>query len=310
MATAAGETTSLTLAALAAPGAGVTLQRGDHDARHTWGGKARSGISGQPVHELQQALLAIGAMNATPDGDFGRKTTDAVRRLQWYLNTIPVRLRMAAGSDEVHGSLEAFAAPAGIQVDGFVRQTTLNELLAWQQGGFVLTSPLVRKSTTTLSNIELAPTFTVLAYPSAGANEFLVHQGFVATVASLNTQAAAASVSLRINQSFRVQGLPPTGAVVPPATNSQHLIGHALDLNIVDGSTVNTSAMFIAGTQSKSAKDFIKGVKQDGIRWGGDFSPKDPPHFDDFVLPSSEDFAFSFYFAQRSFSAQHPIRTA
>ena len=310
MATTAGQQSSLTLAALAAPGAGVTLQRGDNDARHTWGGKVRSAISGQAVHELQQALLAIGAMSATPDGDFGNKTADAVRRLQWYLTTVPVRLRMAAGGDEVHGSLEAFAAPAAILVDGFVRQSTLNELLAWQQGGFVLTSPLVRQSTATLSNIELAPTFTVLAYPSAGVNEFLVHQGFVATVTRLNTQAIAASVSLRINQSFRVQGLPPTGAVVPPATNSQHLIGHALDLNIVDGSTVNTSAMFIAGSQSQGAKDFIKGVKQDGIRWGGDFSPKDPPHFDDFVRPSSEDYAFSFYFAQRSFSAQHPIRTA
>ena len=310
MATTAGQQSSLTLAALAAPGAGVTLQRGDNDARHTWGGKVRSGSSGQAVHELQQALLAIGAMSATPDGDFGNKTADAVRRLQWYLTTVPVRLRMAAGGDEVHGSLEAFAAPAAILVDGFVRQSTLNELLAWQQGGFVLTSPLVRQSTATLSNIELAPTFTVLAYPSAGVNEFLVHQGFVATVTRLNTQAIAASVSLRINQSFRVQGLPPTGAVVQPATNSQHLIGHALDLNIVDGSTVNTSAMFIAGSQSQGAKDFIKGVKQDGIRWGGDFSPKDPPHFDDFVRPSSEDYAFSFYFAQRSFSAQHPIRTA
>ena len=310
MATAAGEQPLLTLAALAAPAAGITLQPGDNDARHTWGGKVRSAISGQAVHELQQALLAIGAMSAKPDGDFGNETTDAVRRLQWYFNTIPVRLRMAAGSEEVHGSLQVFAAPAAIVVDGFVRPTTLNELLAWQQGGFVLTSPLVRQSTATLSNIELAPTFTVLAYPAAGANEFLVHQGFVATVARLNAQANAASVGLRINQSFRVQGLPPTGAVVPPASNSQHLIGHALDLNIVDGSTVNTSAMFIAGSQSQGAKDFIKGVKQDGIRWGGDFSPKDPPHFDDFVLPSSEDYAFSFYFAQRSFSAQHPLRTA
>ena len=168
----------------------------------------------------------------------------------------------------------------------------------------------MRKSTAALSNIELAPTFTLLAYPAAAAHEFLMHQNFAASVATLNTEAARASVHLRVNQSFRVQGVAPSGAVVPPATNSQHLIGHALDLNIVDGNTVNTAAMFAAGTQSKGARDFIDAVKKRGIRWGGDFSPKDPPHFDDLVPPAGDDYLFSFYFAQRSFAAQHPLRSA
>ena len=219
---ATGDTTTLTLAALAAPATGITLQRGDNDASHTWGGKQRAGTGGQPVRELQQALLSIGAMSAAPDGDFAGKTFDAVRRLQWYLNSVPVRLRVPAGSAESHGTLEAFAAPAGIQADGMARPATLAELLAWRQGGLVLTSPLVRKSTAALSNIELAPTFTLLAYPAAAAHEFLMHQNFAATVSTLNTEAARASVHLRVNQSFRVQGVAPSGAWCrrPPTRNS------------------------------------------------------------------------------------------
>jgi hypothetical protein len=174
----------------------------------------------------------------------------------------------------------------------------------------VASSPLVRLDINELSNIELAGTFTVLAYPSSNPNEMLVHQDFVDVVNGLDAKARAARVSLRINQSFRVQGLPPNGAVVPPATHSQHLIGHAVDLNIVDATTVNTTAMFRQGTQTTAAKDFVRAAKKDGIRWGGDFAPHDPPHFDDFVLPSSEEYKFSFYFAQRSHTLRHGLRAA
>ncbi len=290
--------------------ADVILQSGDNDSRRVWGGKQRSAMAGQPVHELQQALLTLGAMSATPDGDFGPKTKDAVARFQWYLGRIGQRLRLSTGADALHGVLETYTAPSGVRIDGFVRAATLAELLAWLQGGFELTSPLLAKSVAGLSNIRLADSFEVLDYPSPGGNQMLVHQDFVPRVTAMNAAAKNAKVTLRINQSFRVQGLPVSGAVVPPASKSQHLIGHAMDLNIVDGSLVNTSAMFIAGTASQGAKDFVKAAKSLGLRWGGDFSPKDPPHFDDFIDPSGAEYDHSFYFAQRSFHAHHPMRTA
>jgi hypothetical protein len=157
-------------------------------------------------------------------------------------------------SDPLHGTLETYTQPAGVQVDGFVRPATMAELLTLWQGGYELTSPLVAMSITGLSNVETAGTFTVLTYPSAAAGEVLVHQDFVASLRVMNTKAADAKVTLRINQAFRVQGVAVNGAVVPPASSSQHLIGNAVDLNIVDGSTVNTSAMFLAGTQTQAAK--------------------------------------------------------
>jgi peptidoglycan hydrolase-like protein with peptidoglycan-binding domain len=300
----------LDLDALANTHGSITLQRGDSDARGIWGGQARAALAGEPVRQLQQALVAMGAMSATPDGDFGRKTQDAVRRFQWYLGRIATRLRVAPGTEELHGTLETYTAPTGVQIDGFVRLATLLELRSWLQGGCVLTSPLVRLSLGNLSEITLSSTFTVLDYPSPGANEMLVHQDFVAGVQTLNTAAKGAKVTLRINQAFRVQNLPVSGAVVAPATNSQHLIGHAVDLNILDGTTVNTSAMYFAGTETQGAKDFIQAVKAASLRWGGDFGDADPPHFDAPVQASSDDYVHSFYFAQRSFAAQHPLRTA
>jgi hypothetical protein len=290
--------------------ANMTLQRGDNDARNVWGGQVRSGMGGRPVFELQQALVALGAMSAAPDGDFGGKTQDAIKRFQWYLLEVAVRLRVAPGADALHGTLQAYTAPDGVLVDGFVRTSTLGAVLAWQEGGFQLTSPLVALRVTGLSNMELSDTFTALDYASAGAGEMLVHQDFAAQVRAMNGAANDAKVTLRINQAFRVQGLPVSGAVVPPATTSQHLIGHAVDVNIVDGTVVNTSAMYIAGTQSQGAKDFVDAAKALGLRWGGEFSPKDPPHFDDFVDPALDDYRNSFYFAQRAFAARHPVRTA
>lgn len=260
------------------------------------------------MRELQQALLALGALRARPDGDFGRKTQDAVKRLQWYFNKVAWRLRVSPNSDATHGTLEPYAQPQGVIVDGFVRASTLYALLAWQSGGYRLTSPLVAVSVAGLSNMELSSTFEVLDYPSPVPGEMLVHSDFMAQVNALNGAAVDNAVTLRINQSFRVQGVPVSGAVVPPATSSQHLIGHALDLNIVDGDRVNTSAMFLAGKQTQAAKDFVKAAKKLGLRWGDDFSPRDPPHFDDFVPPGSDDYLNSFFFAQRAYDARHPIR--
>ncbi|MDM0114745.1 M15 family metallopeptidase [Variovorax sp. J22R133] len=302
-------TATLTLESLLAQ-PGIILQRGDNDARSRWGGKDRASPGGKPVRELQEALVQIGAMSATPDGDFGKKTQEAVKRFQWYLRRIAHRLRISGTGDSLHGSIEAYTAPSGVLLDGFVRLTTLAEVVSWRDGGFELASPLVAYSVGKLSNIVRSSTFEVLDYPSAGADEILVHQDFVPWLESMNTKAKDNKVTLRVNQAFRVQGLPVSGAVVPPASSSQHLIGHALDVNIVDGSTVNTSPMFNAGTATQAAQDLVKAAKDIGLRWGGDFSPKDPPHFDKRVLHTSDEYLNSFYFAQRSYDRHHPLRRA
>jgi hypothetical protein len=111
-----------------------------------------------------------------------------------------------------------------------------------------------------------------------------------------------------INQSFRVHSIPPSGAVVPPANKSQHLIGHAVDLNISDRGTLNSSAMFEQGNETDNADEFIAAVKKSGVRWGGDFKASDPVHFDDLVNPQGEDYGMIFFFAQHCYDEDHPMR--
>jgi hypothetical protein len=288
----------------------IILQRGDNDKKLQWGGQKCKDMGGQPVHELQEALVKVGAASGKPDGDFGKKTQEAVKRFQWYLLRMIYRLRVTGGADPVHGTVEPYNPPIGVKIDGFVREPTLAALIEWRDGGFETTSPLVAYGVNKLSNIELSPTFTVLDYPSPGTDEMLVHQDLAAWVEALNGKAKDKKVKLRVNQAFRVQGLPVSGAVVPPASSSQHLIGHALDVNIVDGNTVNTSAMFIASTATQAAKDLVKAAKDLGLRWGGDFTPIDPPHFDKRVMHTSDNYLNSFYFAQRSYNRQHAVRKA
>ena len=287
---------------------GLVLQKGDNDTKHIAGGK--KGGTGEPVRELQEALAAVGVFKFTPDGDFGGGTHDAVRRFQWYLNNMSHRLQVPPATDPSLGTIVPLSAPSGIKVDGRATVTVIDALLAWAAGGFVTTSPLVKLGLLLLVNTDVSAEFTTLSYPSARQSEVLVHEDFVDTMTLLDAEAKAANVKLRINQTFRVQNIPVKGAVVPPASKSQHLIGHAVDLNIVDGATVNLSSMFKTGKETAAAKVFVKAVKKKGVRWGGDFSPKDPPHFDDSVPPGSDAYNMAFYFAQNVYAARHPLREA
>jgi hypothetical protein len=286
----------------------ITLQNGDDDATREWGGSVRPTLTGNPIRELQTALIALGTLTFTADGQFGAHTQEGLERFQWYIDNLRFRLKLVPGSLPASGVISAY--PVAITgTPGMCSAQTAALIAEWQAGNFVATSPLVRLNTGSLSNVDTAETFDTLSYPSATKGEVLVHTDFAGALSgTMNDEAKKAGVTLRINQTFRRQGVPPTGAVVPPASRSQHLVGHAIDLNIVDGDTVNTSAMFKNGTETDNADKFIAAVKGHGLRWGGDFSTDDPPHFDDFLNPNGKDYDMNFFFAQHCFEKQHPMR--
>jgi hypothetical protein len=218
------------------------------------------------------------------------------------------RLKVSAGAAASTGLTSTFGSVSS-GLPGVCDAGLASELASWRDGNSICTTPLVRLSLGGVSNVNTADTFTVLDYPNAQTGEVLVHQDFASVISStLNDAAKTAKVSLNINQTFRVQGVPPSGAVVPPASKSQHLIGHAVDLNIVDGTTINSSAMFKNETETDNADAFVSTVKKKGIRWGGDFNETDPVHFDDFVKPSGEDYDMIFFFAQHCYDDDHPMR--
>ena len=292
---------------------GLSLQHGDHDANRIWGGSPRPTQSGSPVTELQTALIKLGTLSFAADaadGAFGSHTEEALRRFQWYVAHLRFRLNLLPGAAPASGTIVPYpVSPAG--TPGMCDAVTAALILSWLADNFVTTSPLVRLNVDSLSNIEIGDGFQRLDYPGAKTGEVLVHADFASALGGMmNREASEAGVVLHLNQTFRREGVPPVGAVVPPATRSQHLVGHAVDLNIVDGSTVNTTALFRSGDQTENANKFIAAVKARGLRWGGDFSTADFVHFDDFLNPNGPDYDNTFFFAQRCFEHQHPMRLA
>jgi peptidoglycan hydrolase-like protein with peptidoglycan-binding domain len=300
-----GASTNLSLQNLGS----MTLQNGDNDAQRRWGGSVRPAMTGNPVRELQDALIALGTLTVQANGLFGPHTQEALRRFQWYLTNIPNRLHLQPGSQPASGTIFSYP-PAAAGIPGICNATIAAQILSWRMGNFVTTTPLVRLNIKPISNVELGVNFHPLNYPGAQSDEILVHADFAAGVSGiLNGEAEKLFVLLDINQAFRRQNVPPSGAVVTPATRSLHLIGHAVDLNILDDDKMNTSQMFLSGTQTANATKFVAAAKAGGLRWGGDFHNPgpDPVHFDDHSM-SSMDYDMNFFFAQYYFVKQHPMR--
>jgi len=103
----------------------------------------------------------------------------------------------------------------------------------------------------------------------------------------IDNYAANAGVFVYVTQSLRHKDRQPVGAVVPPAKRSNHLVGHAIDMNLYVG---NRSNWFNSRKLKRknlpslpsAVRNFIEMIRGDDIlRWGGDFIREDPVHIDD-----------------------------
>lgn len=100
----------------------------------------------------------------------------------------------------------------------------------------------------------------------------------------INSVAKKYGIQIYTTSSYRADSNHIQGAVVKPATTSNHFVGHAIDCNLLyKGKIYNSTTM---STPSGDILLFIKECKEKGIRWGGDFAPAgqkghDPVHFDD-----------------------------
>ena len=89
-----------------------------------------------------------------------------------------------------------------------------------------------------------------------------------------------------VTSSFRKSGQAVGGAIVQPARRSNHFVGHAIDMNVVDknGKWCKSGCLRYSLNQNPDVKCFIEKIRKDPyLRWGGDFSTPDVVHIDEAV---------------------------
>ncbi len=282
--------------------AGLTLRHGDHDLKRRFGGAMRRDVQGNPVADLQRDLAQVGLSVGTPDGAFGGGT-------QRILAVLQAALRLGAQLQGPTGERRA-EEPLAARQDGVLDAVTTAALGRLIDAGAVLTGWLLRQPVAALAATRTGAGFDRLPHPDVAKGELVLDAAFLPDLRALDGAAAARGLIILVNQVFRRQGDAVSGAIVPPSTRSQHLIGHALDLNLMDGRVVNNSALQIAGKWTPAAKDFAAHAMGLGLRWGAKFSPTDPVHFDRRVDAGAALWDAKFLLNQQQLRAKQPIPLA
>ncbi|NIR32263.1 MAG: SH3 domain-containing protein [Gammaproteobacteria bacterium] len=108
---------------------------------------------------------------------------------------------------------------------------------------------------------------------------------FFSCLDRLNQFAGESDVEIFVTSSTREPERKVSGAIVPPASRSNHLVGHAVDMNLRSRNGFFNSGDLKRGNLPRlpaEIREFIEKIRQDPeLRWGGDFTREDPVHIDD-----------------------------
>ena len=115
--------------------------------------------------------------------------------------------------------------------------------------------------------------------------EMRIDADFIPHLDRLNQYARDEGVKIYITSSAREPGRDVDGAIVPPASRSNHLVGHAIDMNLQSASGFFNSRKLKRRNLPnlpEEIRNVLQKVRDDEVmRWGGDFNPEDPVHIDD-----------------------------
>lgn len=127
--------------------------------------------------------------------------------------------------------------------------------------------------------------FTSPCFQAYRGRQILIHREFLPVLKGLESHAEKRGVKLLVTSSYR----PPQAAVkdiiVTPAKKSNHLAGHAVDLNVwFNGKLYESTELRKEALPMlpQPVQGFIDDIRRNPImRWGGDFETADPVHVDD-----------------------------
>jgi len=252
------------------------------------------------VKDLQEDLKSAGTFITETNGIFGPQTEKSLKLFQWVCANMTHCLK--------NKNHHIRTKTANILIDGSLNLNTYNELLKWIKENNEVTGDLIRINFSDLSNIEASPNYKKVSSSKVSKEELVISKSAKKLITDINTKAKNLSITIKVNQAFRANKIKLSGTVVTPAKKSQHLIGHAIDCNIVDGGNWNNSSSFKNKTETEGAKSIITALKDKNYRWGGDFTPTDIPHFDLKLDHTKFSYEAKFFLNQRMISLNHEVR--
>lgn len=114
--------------------------------------------------------------------------------------------------------------------------------------------------------------------------QILVHREMVPLLDQLETVAETNHIVIVVTSSYRRIQAGLSKQIVTPATRSNHLAGHAIDLNIQAGWHLYESGELkrsLIENLPPGIRAFLTFVRDHPmLRWGGDFTTEDPVHVD------------------------------
>ena len=131
----------------------------------------------------------------------------------------------------------------------------------------------------------------------------IVDYYFINCMNRLNSYAKQNHLTLFVTSSFRKANQKVNGAIVPPAKRSNHLAGHAIDMNIQSRGKWYDSKLMRRGNSKNlpsNIQNFFNDIRKDKtLRWGGDFSRQDPVHIDDYLNKNHKEWLERFNIVQQ-----------
>jgi hypothetical protein len=167
----------------------------------------------------------------------------------------------------------------------FYRVKTDSGLVGYVHGDYIDKIPvptILPKTETANFSMEFRP--VIFTNDALVGETVKVDQDFVPDLQRVSAYAAECNLKIWVTSSLRSLDNQIKGAIVKPATNSCHHIGHAIDMNILHKDELYNSKLLRKANHNRLPDEvvrFFDAIRSDAVlRWGGDFSRQDPVHID------------------------------
>lgn len=116
-------------------------------------------------------------------------------------------------------------------------------------------------------------------HPLLTGKPCMIHTDFEPYMNTFTNYLALTGCKALITSSFRGVSDKLKGTIVTPAKKSNHFVGFAIDVNLVDDKGVFWNSHTLENPSGK-VLDFIQIITDSDLRWGGAFNIPDSVHFD------------------------------